>query len=279
MALTNKLKAIADAIRNKTGGTANLTLDEMVTEIEGISTGTDTSDATAVAGEILSGKTAYAKGTKVTGTMPTQTLPTPSISVSSAGLITATDTLSASGYVASGTKSATKQLTTQAKKTVIPSTSPHVVVESGRYTTGAVTVAGDSNLVADNIKSGVSIFGVAGNYEGSGGGSGGSIETCTVVLDSEIASYNAPFIAATVLNDNGVINTVYEEYVNLPYTIENVACNSCLPFYIYGAVDGGFYCEGAELLDITGTFKITAQPNTVVSITYYDNGGIISPWG
>lgn len=39
MALTNKLKAIADAIRGKTGKTEEMTLDQMVTEIEGIEAG------------------------------------------------------------------------------------------------------------------------------------------------------------------------------------------------------------------------------------------------
>lgn len=39
MALTDKLTAIGDAIRNKTGGTEKLTLDAMPTEIEGIQTG------------------------------------------------------------------------------------------------------------------------------------------------------------------------------------------------------------------------------------------------
>lgn len=39
MALTDKLKAIGDAIRAKTGKTDALTLDQMVTEIEGITTG------------------------------------------------------------------------------------------------------------------------------------------------------------------------------------------------------------------------------------------------
>ena len=39
MALTDKLTAIADAIRDKTGKTEEMTLDQMVTEIEGITTG------------------------------------------------------------------------------------------------------------------------------------------------------------------------------------------------------------------------------------------------
>lgn len=126
--------------------------------------------------------------------MPTATQATPSITVSSAGLITAKATQSA-GYVAAGTKSATKQLTTQAAKTVTPTTSNQTAVASGRYTTGAITVKGDANLKAENIKSGVSIFGVAGTYEGSGGGSGGggaSVETCTVTINS------SPYVMWTV---------------------------------------------------------------------------------
>lgn len=103
----------------------------------------------------------------------------PTISVnSSTGVITAsvsktqsiTPTVSA-GYVSSGTAgnatisgSATQQLTTQAAKTVTPGTSSQTAVAAGRYTTGAVTVAGDANLAAGNIKSGVSIFGVTGTY-------------------------------------------------------------------------------------------------------------------
>lgn len=39
MALTDKLKSIADAIRGKTGKTDGLTLDQMPGEIEGIETG------------------------------------------------------------------------------------------------------------------------------------------------------------------------------------------------------------------------------------------------
>lgn len=126
--------------------------------------------------------------------MPTATQATPSITVSSGGLITAKATQTA-GYVAEGEKSATKQLTVQGAQTITPGTADKTIA-SGRYLTGTQTIKGDSNLVAENIKSGVSIFGVAGSYEGSGGSSGGSqvaMGTFTVAayidtVDTEIAT-------------------------------------------------------------------------------------------
>lgn len=102
---------------------------------------------------------------QVSKSVGTATQATPSISVSSSGLITASATQSA-GYVSSGTKSKTYQLTTQAGKTVTPSTAQQTAVASGRYTTGTVYVAGDSDLIAGNIRKGINIFGVTGTYEG-----------------------------------------------------------------------------------------------------------------
>ena len=90
---------------------------------------------------------------------------TPSITVNSTGLITASATQT-EGYVTSGTKSATEQLTKQLGKTVTPGTSDVVAVETGKYTTGTVYVKGDSNLVPENIKKDVSIFGVTGTMDG-----------------------------------------------------------------------------------------------------------------
>jgi hypothetical protein len=84
----------------------------------------------------------------------------PTISVNGAnGLITAT----------AGAKTSTYQLAFQAAKTITPTTASQIAVSSGYYTGGNITVNGDSNLVAGNIKSGVSIFGVSGTYAGSGG--------------------------------------------------------------------------------------------------------------
>ena len=109
--------------------------------------------------------------------IPTAALGTPTISVDSAGKITAKVEQTASGYVEAGSKSATKQLTTKGAATITPGTSDQTIASS-TYLIGAQTIKGDANLVAGNIKSGVSIFGVAGSFEGSGGGGGSSDNNC-----------------------------------------------------------------------------------------------------
>lgn len=111
------------------------------------------------------------------GNSPRVEVATPMIDVSAGGLITAT-TEQEKGYVPGGTKSATQQLTTQGAKTVTPTTTNQTAVASGRYTTGDVKVAGDANLVPENIAEGVSIFGVTGTHSGGGG------DVATLTIDA-----------------------------------------------------------------------------------------------
>ncbi len=68
--LSELFKAVADAIRAKTGTSDAIVADDFPNVIMNISTGTDTSDATAAAADILSGKTAYLANGKTTGSMP-----------------------------------------------------------------------------------------------------------------------------------------------------------------------------------------------------------------
>lgn len=119
------------------------------------------------AGDLLENKQLIdANGNILTGTMPTVDHPNPTISVGANGLITASHA-QGSGKVTGGTTTATRQLTTQGGTTITPGTTQKTAVASGRYTTGPVYVAGSSNLVASNIKSGVNIFGVTGTYSPS----------------------------------------------------------------------------------------------------------------
>lgn len=107
-----------------------------------------------------------------------------------------------------------KPTATKAATTYTPSTSNQTIA-AGTYCSGAQTIKGDANLVADNIKSGVSIFGVAGTMtagedvaaetntytsllddleaavdalpDAGSGGSGGTVQMCTVTIKAKFA--------------------------------------------------------------------------------------------
>lgn len=76
-------------------------------------------------------------------------------------------------------------VTKKSAATYIPKTTNQSIA-SGQYLSGTQTIKGDANLVAGNIKSGVSIFGVTGTYTGGGssGGSGNNNVEAYVITDT-----------------------------------------------------------------------------------------------
>ena len=152
---------------------------------------------------------------------------TPSISVSGNGLITASVNQE-EGLVDSGSKSATKQLTTQNAKTITPNTGDQTAVNKGVYTTGAITVKGDSNLKSENIVSGVSIFGVSGTATiGGGGGSNSGNDTLNGLITRTITEISNNEV--TSVGSYTFINCTKLTTVDLPVctSIGSSAFNSC----------------------------------------------------
>lgn len=134
------------------------------------------------------------------------------ISGTSATVSTGTNTLTLSktvsvtpsvtaGYISSGTAtnssvSLQASVTTKGSATITPTTTDQTI-SSGTYITGTQTIKGDANLVAGNIKSGVSIFNIQGTYTG-GGGSSKNIQAYLGYTSRTANSYGSTTVTLTV---------------------------------------------------------------------------------
>lgn len=143
---------------------------------------------------------------------------------------------------------------TQTKTATPSASSQNITPDSGKFLS-KVTVNGDSNLVAGNIKSGVSIFGVAGSFEGSGGG--GSFKTCTLAPSSNM-DYGWEYYGLTYTTvENGEIVLKHNiSMADKPYEPITVLCSTVMRYFVD---DFGGECF------LTGGFE---------ELTSSSNGGI-----
>ena len=143
--------------------------------------------------------------------MPGGTLAAPSVSPS--GLITSK--IEKGGYLNTG-DSRTLQMSTREEKTIVPATTDQVAMPARAYATGQITVRGDGNLVPGNIRNGVSIFDVLGNFVGDG-------------------NYEAFF--------GSVYNNSASPFLRIPMTGKDIArekIKAIIAIMHSGSIEGGF---------------------------------------
>ena len=116
-------------------------------------TGIDVSSYATVDVNVAEGGSSISLQTKTVS--PTESQQTVSADSNYDGLSSVTVNAISSTYVGSG-------VTKKAAATYTPTTTAQTI-SAGQYLQGAQTIAGDSNLISNNIASGVSIFGVQGS--------------------------------------------------------------------------------------------------------------------
>ena len=224
---------LADSINNKTGSslTSNSTVDEMTVAINSIKTLEQaTADANATAGNILVDKTAYVNGAKITGTMPNK------------GAVT--QTLSANGTINLGSGhydsiKITQSLNTRGATTWRPSTKAQSI-SSGTYLTGTQTIEGDTNLAPQNIRAGVSIFGVGGalSVQSLGGYTKPDIQNRGIITRYKVVKQSEK-----ALNLNGKSNGMYVVLQKKIYYVRDSGNKYCEVFCIDNNLNNLIFVE------------------------------------
>ena len=163
-----------------------------------LTSGSGGDDVSFSASDLLTGKTANdSNGEVVTGTMPNK------------GAVT--QTLSANGTINLGSGhydsiKIVQSLPTKGATVWTPSTTAQSI-NSGTYLTGTQTIKGDTNLAPQNIRSGVSIFGVGGalTIESLGGYTKADIKSKGIITRYKVVKQSEQ-----ALNTNGKSNMMYE---------------------------------------------------------------------
>lgn len=206
---TEDATAVAADIRE--GKTAYIATGKVTGTFKGI----DTSDATATEADLLSGKIAYVNGNKITGTIASKEAQT--------YVPSASEQVINSGQYLAGAQTIIAVPTEE--KSITPSSSTQEVAPTAGKFLNKVTVSGDANLVADNIKNGVSIFGVQGTLT--------SLDTS-----------DANATAADILTGK----TAYVNGSKVTGSIPSVEAATITPGTLNQTINAGQYVAGAQTI-------------------------------
>ena len=130
--------------------------------------------------------------------IPVGGLNAPTVNVDTSGLVTASASISSSAWYNTQTKSQTKQLSTIAATTYIPTTTDQTI-QPYKYLIGIQRIKGDANLIAANIASGVTIFGITGTHQG------GITPTGTITISSN-GTYDVTNYASASVNIGATVS-------------------------------------------------------------------------
>ena len=220
--LVNQKKALVSNLNTKgVSATEDEKLNTLVPKVLEITSGggIDTSDATATSSDILSGKTAYAKGVKIEGNIPSKS-----------------------------------------QEVYTPSTSEQYI-NSGQYLSGTQIISGDYNLIADNIKDGVSIFNVTGTHVGIESLTESNVSSDDIKNGKIAYGNNGEKITGTAYTINQSVTITpnandhylkpgFYNGINIPGDTDLVASNIKKDIEIFGVT--GTY-EGTDTSDATAT--------------------------
>ena len=148
----------------------------------------------------------------------------------------------------------TGSIQSQDAQTITPGTADQTI-SSGKYLSGIQTIKGDANLLPENIKKDILIFGVAGTYESSDSSGGKNVAQGTITG----AGTNAVTID-TGLNSFTTLLVVKDSFVSATTGIEILVVNG---------IDGT--CRGFGV----GTGSYIKSPSTSVGAVTVNGGTVI----
>ena len=158
-------------------------------------------------------------------------------------------------------------VTRKAAATITPGTANQTIA-ANQYLTGAQTIKGDGNLSAENIKFGVSIFGVAGTYAGSGD-FGSTIKTGSftgaeteAVIETGLSSISAFMVydTANKLHAAGLVCAFVD--VEGGITGRGIGCSS------YSSYIQNVYMSDTNVLKVSGgTITVLASSTSYKPIS------------